>query len=249
AKAQADQERVLAETLSQAKQAESQRDLEVKKAQYLEVTKKQQAQADKAYDIQTNIMQQQVTTENVRVQQVEKEGQVKVQDAEINRREKELLATVLKGAEIERQRIKPRAAPEKQRLIAEAEGHASAIRAQGEAEAEIIFKKGEAEAKAMNVKAAAYQEYNQAAVVDKLITGLPEIVKALAAPLANVDKITIVSTGNGDSAGMNKITGDITKMAAQVPALFETLSGMPLAELLGKVRQIGDKSPKPEEKK
>jgi phage shock protein A len=72
---------VLAETLSQAKQAESQRDLEVKKAQYLEVTKKQQAQADKAYDIQTNVMQQQVITENVRVQQVEKEGQVKVQDA------------------------------------------------------------------------------------------------------------------------------------------------------------------------
>ncbi len=98
AKAQADQERVLAETLSQAKQAESQRDLEVKKAQYLEVTKKQQAQADKAYDIQTNVMQQQVTTESVRVQQVEKEGQVKVQDAEINRREKELIATVLKAS-------------------------------------------------------------------------------------------------------------------------------------------------------
>ena len=76
----------------------------------------------------------------------------------------------------------------------------------------------------MNVKAEAYQEYNQAAVVDKLITGMPEIVRALAAPLANVDKITIVSTGNGDAAGMNKITGDITKMAAQVPALFETLS-------------------------
>src|SRR5580698_10127847 len=248
AKAQADQERVLAETLSQAKQAESQRDLEVKKAQYLEVTKKQQAQADKSYDIQTNVMQQQVIAESVRVQQVEKEGQVKVQDAEINRREKELIATVLKGAEIERQRIETLAAAEKQRLIAEAEGQASAIRAQGEAEAEIIFKKGEAEAKAMNVKAAAYQEYNQAAVVDRLFTAMPEVVRALASPLANVDKITIVSTGNGDTAGLNKITGDITKMAAQVPALFETLSGMPLGELLGKVRQIGDKAPRPEEK-
>jgi flotillin len=248
AKAQADQERVLAETLSQAKQAESQRDLEVKKAQYLEVTKKQQAQADKSYDIQSNVMQQQVITESVRVQQVEKEGQVKVQDAEISRREKELIATVLKGAEIERQRIETLAAAEKQRLIAEAEGHASAIRAQGEAEAEIIFKKGEAEAKAMNVKAAAYQEYNQAAVVDKLITGLPEIVKALAAPLANVDKITIVSTGNGDTAGMSKITGDMTKIAAQVPALFETLSGMPFSELFAKVRTIGDKTPKPDDK-
>ena len=246
ARAQADQERVLAETLSLAKQAEAQRDLEVKKAQYVEVTKRQQAQADKAYDIQTNIMLQQVTAEQVKVQQVEKEQQIKVQEAEINRREKELIATVLKQAEIERQRIETLAAAEKQRLIAEAEGHASSIRAQGEAEAEIIFKKGEAEAKAMNVKAEAYQEYNQAAVVDKLFTNMPEVVRALASPLANVDKITIVSTGNGDSAGINKLTGDITKMAAQVPALFETLSGMPLSELLGKVRQIGDKSAKPD---
>ena len=246
AKAQADQERVLAETLSQAKQAEAQRDLEIKRAQYLEVTKKQQAQADKAYDIQANIMQQQVIAESVRVQQVEKEGQVKVQEAEINRREKELIATVLKQAEIERQRIETLAMAEKQRLMAEAEGQASSIRQQGEAEAEIIFKKGEAEAKAMNVKAEAYQEYNQAAVVDKLLTGLPEVVKALASPLANVDKITVVSTGNGDSAGLNKITGDLTKMAAQVPALFETLSGMDIRELLGKVRQIGDKAEKPE---
>ena len=128
--------------------------------------------------------------------------------------------------------------------MTEAEGRAAAIRVQGEAEAEIIFKKGEAEAKAMNNKAEAYQEFNQAAIVDKLITGLPDVVKALAAPLANVDKITIVSTGNGDAAGMNKITGDIAKMAAQVPALFETLSGMPLSELLGKVRLIDDKTPK-----
>ena len=207
AKAQADQERVLAETLSLAKQAESQRDLEIKKAQYLEVTKRQQAQADKAYDIQTNIMQQQVVAEQVKVQQIEKEQQVKVQEAEINRREKELIATVLKGAEIERQRIETLAAAEKQRLIAEAEGQASSIRAQGEAEAEIIFKKGDAEARAMNVKAEAFQEYNQAAVIDRLFASMPEIVKALAAPLANVDKITIVSTGNGDGAGMSKVTG------------------------------------------
>src|SRR5690349_6419487 len=59
AKAQADQERVLAETLSMAKQAEAQRDLEIKKAQYVEIVKRQQAQADKAYEIQTNVMQQQ----------------------------------------------------------------------------------------------------------------------------------------------------------------------------------------------
>ena len=245
AKAQADQERVLAETLSLAKQAEAQRDLEVKRAQFLEVTKRQQAQADKSYDIQTNIMQQQVIAEQVKVQQVEKEQQVKVQEAEIKRRENELIATVLKPAEVERQRIETLAEAEKQRLMVEAEGRAASIRQQGEAEAEIIFKKGDAEARAMNVKAEAYQEYNQAAVFDKLLTSLPEVVKAMAAPLANVDKITVVSTGNGDATGMNKITGDFAKMAAQVPALFESLSGMSMTELLAKVRAIGDKPPKP----
>jgi flotillin len=247
AKAQADQERVLAETLSQTKQAEAQRDLETKKAVYLEAVKKQQAQADKAYEIQTNIMQQQVRAEEVTIHQIEKEHEVKVQEAEILRRERELTATVLKPADAERQRIETLAQAEKQRLTTEAEGHASAIRAQGEAEAEIIFKKGEAEAKAMNLRAEAYQEFNQAAIIDKLITGLPEVVRALAAPLANVDKITIVSTGNGDTAGMSKITGDMTKIAAQVPALFETLSGMPLGDLFNKVRALGDKAPKPGE--
>src|SRR5271167_3641939 len=243
-KALADQERVLAETLSLAKQAESQRDLEMKKANYTEDVKRQQARADKAYEIETNIMQQKVVAEQVTVLQVEKEHQVKVQEAEINRREKELIAQVLKEAEIQRQKIETLAAAERQKRMSEAEGLASAIRAQGEAEAEIIFKKGEADAKAMNVKAAAYQEWNQAAVVDRLITMMPEMVRALAAPLANVDKITIVSTGDGQGAGMNKVTGDMAQMAAQIPALFETLSGMKMSELLGKVRQIGDAPPK-----
>src|SRR5258705_4009046 len=200
ARAQADQERVLAETLSQAKQAEATRDLEIKKAQYVEIVKRQQAQADKAYEIQANIMQQQVVTEAVRVQQIEREQQIKVQEAEILRREKELIATVLKQAEVERQRISVLAEAEKSRLTIEAEGAASAVRLPGEAEADIIFKKGDAEARAMNVKAEACQEYNQAAVLDKLLTSLPEIVQAIASPLSKVDKITIVSTGNGSSS-------------------------------------------------
>src|SRR5256885_610000 len=246
AKAQADQERVAAETASLAKQAEAERDLDIKKASYLEMTKKAQATADKAYEIETNVMQQKVVEEAVRVQQVEREAQVKVQEAEIARREKELIATVLKQAEIERQRIETLANAERQRLISEAEGRACAIRAQGEAEAEIIFKKGEAEAKAMNIKAEAFQEYNQAAVIDKLFTGLPDVVRALAEPLSKVDKVTIVSTGNGDAAGAYKLTGDVTRIAAQVPALFEALSGMQMSDLLSKVRMIGDKAPKPE---
>ena len=241
AKAQADQERVIAETASQAKQSEAQRDLDIKKAQFAEQSRRQQAQADKAYEIQTNIMQQQVTAEQVKVQQVEKEGQIKVQEAEIARHEKELIATILKEAEINRQRIETLAAAEKNRLAAEAEGRAAAIRTQGEAEASIIFQKGEAEAKAMNVKAEAYQEWNQAAVVDKLLTNMADVVRAMAEPLAKVDKITIVSTGENGAAGANKITGDMTKIAAQVPALFEALSGMDIKQLMSNVQAIKNK--------
>jgi flotillin len=241
ARAQADQDRVIAETASQTRQAEAQRDLDIKKAEYTEQSKRQQAQADKAYELQTNVMQQQVTAEQVKVQQVEKEGQIKVQEAEIQRHEKELIATVLKGAEIERQRIENMAAAEKNRLTAEAEGRAAAIRTQGEAEASIIFQKGEAEAKAMNVKAEAYQEWNQAAVVDKLLTNMADVVRAMAEPLSKVDKITIVSTGNDGAAGVNKITGDMTKIAAQVPALFEALSGMDIKQLMSSVQAMKQK--------
>jgi flotillin len=243
AKAQADQDRVIAETASQARQAEAQRDLDIKKAEYAEQSRRQQAQADKAYELQTNVMQQQVTAEQVKVQQVEKEGQIKVQEAEILRHEKELIATVLKGAEIERQRIENMAAAEKNRLTTEAEGHAAAIRTQGEAEASIIFQKGEAEAKAMNVKAEAYQQWNQAAVVDKLLTNMADVVRAMAEPLSKVDHITIVSTGDGEAAGVHKITGDMTKIAAQVPALFEALSGMDIKQLMANVQGIKQKTP------
>jgi flotillin len=120
----------------------------------------------------------------------------------------------------------------------EAEGQAAAIRAQGEAEAAVIFQKGEAEAKAMNVKAEAYQEWNQAAVVDRLISNMADVVRAMSEPLSKVDKITVISTGSDGSAGVNKLTGDIAKIAAQVPALFEALSGMDMRELMNNVKTM-----------
>jgi flotillin len=259
AKAAADQERVLAETMSLAKQAEAQRDLAIQQAQFAEQSKRQQATADKAYELQTNVMQQQVIAEQVKVQQIEKEQQVKVQEAEILRHEKELIATVLKGSEIEARRIQNIAAAEKGRLTIEAEGRAAAVQAQGEAqaaitrlqgtaEADIILAKGEAEAKAMNVKAAAYQEWSQAAVVDKLITNMADVVRAMSEPLSKVDKITIVSTGNDQQTGASKITGDMTKIAAQVPALFEALSGMKMSDLMANVKAMKPREDTPDGK-
>lgn len=260
ARAMADQERVKAETESLALQAESQRNLALKKAAFDAEIKKQQATADKAYDIQSNITQQQVITEAVRVTEVEKNAQIKVQQAEIQRRELELQATIQKQAEAERRRIETVAEAERQRLILEAQGQADAakarglaeaeanrarglaeaeiVRARGLAEAEVIRAKGEAEAEAMKVKAAAFHEYNQAAVLDKLLTGMPDVVRAIAEPLSKVDKVTIVSTGgdnNQGGIGASRLTSDIMNMVAQVPALFELLSGTSIGDLMNNI--------------
>jgi flotillin len=263
AKAAADQVRVKAETESLALQAESQRNLSLKKAAFDAEVKKQQATADKTYDIQANLMQQQVVTEAVKVTEVEKNAQIKVQQAEIQRRELELQATIQKAAEAERRRIETVAEAERQRLILEAQGQANAvktrglgdadanrarglaeaevIRAKGLAEAEVIRAKGEAEADAMKVKAAAFHEYNQAAVLDKLLTGMPEMVRAIAEPLSKVDKVTIVSTGGNNGVGASRLTGDIVNMVAQVPALFELLSGTRIGDLMNRVPALSNR--------
>jgi flotillin len=270
AKSAADQERVKAEAESLALQAESQRNLALKKAAFDAEVKKQQATADKTYDIQANLMQQQVVTESVKVTEAEKNAQIKVQQSEIQRRELELQATIQKPAEAERRRVETVAEAERQRMILEAQGQADAakergigdaeaskargmaeaevIRAKGLAEAEVIRAKGEAEADAMKVKAAAFHEYNQAAVLDKLLTGMPEIVRAIAEPLSKVDKVTIVSTGSSNGTnglGASRLTGDIVNIVAQVPALFELLSGTRIGDLMSRVPALSNQEEQP----
>jgi flotillin len=243
AQAAADQERVIAQTASQTKQAEATRDLEVKKAEYEASVRTQTALAEKAYDISANQAQQKVIAEQVRIDQVQRQEQIKVQELEVQRKELELQATVNKQAEAERRRIEVLAEAQRQKLAIEAAGQAEAIRLQGTAEAEIVRAKGKAEADAMHQRAEAYQEYSQAAVLDKLITGLPDVVRALAQSLSSVDKITVVSTGDGRSPGVSQITGEVAKMVAQVPELFETLTGQKVSELMSRLRALDAPAP------
>jgi flotillin len=163
ARAKADQDRVLAQTLSQAAQAESQRDLEVKEAEYAAVVAAQKAQADRAYDIQSNITQQRQVEEQTKVQIIQKQQEIKVQQAEGDRRAAELLATVQRQADAERERIRILAEAERQRAVIEAEGRANAMRMQIETEAEgranamrmQIETEAEGRAKAVRVQAEA----------------------------------------------------------------------------------------------
>ncbi|MFZ5814686.1 MAG: SPFH domain-containing protein [Bacillota bacterium] len=257
AKAKAEQETVLAQSTSLAKQAEAQRDLNLKRAEYEAETKRAQAQADKAYDIQANTMQQQVVAEQVKVQQVERMEQVKVQEAEILRREKELIATVLKQAEIERKKQEALAEAQARKLEIEAAGQATALRAAGEAEAqvkrlqgsaeaevvrqkgmaeaEVILAKGKAEAEAMRIKAEAYKEYGQAAILDKLLPVLPELMRAASEPLSRIDKVTILSQGQDAEVGVNKFMGDIAKLVTTAPTVLEGLTGLSIQDLLHKI--------------
>ena len=215
----------------------------MKKAEYEVAVRTQRATAEKAYDIASNQAQQKVVSEQVKVEQVQRQEQIRVQELEVQRRVLELEATVTKPADAERQRIQMMAEAQRTKLATEAAGQAEATRLQGTAEAEIVRAKGQAEADAMHQRAEAYQEYSQAAVLDKLITGMPEVVRALSQSLASVDKITIVSTGDGHNAGVSQLTGEVAKMVAQVPELFETLTGQKVSDLMGRLRALDAPAP------
>jgi len=175
--ARADQDRVLAQTISRAAQAEAQRDLEVKEAEYQGVIAAQKAQADRAYDIQSSITQQRQVEEQTKVQLIQKQQEVKVQQAEAERRGAELVATVQRQAEAERERIRILAEAEQRRAMIEAEGRANAMRTQLETEAEGRAKavrlqaeadgaativRGQAEAEALKLRGLAEAEALQA---------------------------------------------------------------------------------------
>jgi flotillin len=157
---------------------------------------------------------------------------------------------VLKQAEIERKRVETLAEAERQRRILEAQGAAEAVRVQGGgqadanrmqglADADVIRARGQAEADAMHLRAQAFKQYNEAAILDKLLTAMPEVVANISKPLSQVDRITIVSTGDGSNGlGAHQLTGDVTRIIAQFPALVETLTGVKMSDLMSRVAGI-----------
>ena len=258
--AQARQAGDIAKFEAEARIAEAQRDYQMKKADYDAAVNLKRAEADLAYDIQKNKTSQQLKKEEVQVAIVEKEQQIVVQEKEIQRREQELEATVKRQADAERYRVETEAAALRNRAEQVAKGEAEAVRQKGVAQAEIIKAtgasesevialKGAAEAEAMMKKADSWKEYNQAAVLQLMITALPEIARAVSEPLSKTDRITLVSTG-GDGTGASRLTGDITKVMAQLPALVESLSGVDLHRLVEMVPALkAAKAPPPADEK
>ena len=244
ASAQARQKGETARFEAETRIAESEKGYSVQKAAYDAEVNRKQAEAELAYTLQQNITNQIVMAEAVQIEVVEKQKRIEVQEQEVLRREKELEATVRKPAEAKRYEVETLATAKKFQTLTEAEGQAEATRsvgkgeadaaqAKGLAQAEVIREQGAAEASAMLKKAAAWQEYNEAAIIQQLIDRLPEVAAAISAPLSKTDKITIVSTGgDGSGAGASKIAQDTANIIAQIPATVKGLTGVDLIEAI-----------------
>lgn len=241
-------------------------DLRIKQAELKQLSDIKQAEADAAYRIQTE--QQRLTIEvksaDADIARQEREAVLKAREVEV--KERTLEASVKKQAEAdlydrqkkadaelyERQRIaeaefiEAQKKAEAMKLQAEAqrfarEQEAEATRAQGLADAEAIRAKGLAEAEGIDKKAEAMRKYGEAAVLEMYFSALPEIARNVAAPLAQVDKITMY--GEGNSA---KLVGDIVKSTTQISEGFTEGMGIDLKSLLAGF--IGGKAAQPETK-
>lgn len=239
--AKARQDGEVARIAAETEIAEAQRDYKIQKADFDAAANSKRAAADLSYDIQKSRTAQELKREEVQIAIVEKEQQVVVQEREIQRREKELEATVKRQADAERYRVETEAAATQVRTELEALGRAEARRQTGRAEADVIrltgtskaevtALRGSAEAKAMARKADSFKHYNQAAVLELLVQNLPDLARAVSEPLAKTDRITMVSTG-GEGPGASKLTADVAKVVAEMPAVVESLSGIDLRQL------------------
>jgi flotillin len=249
--------------------AEADKNYKVQKAAYDTETNRRQAEAELAHTLQQNITNQQVKGEEVQIEVVAKQRQIEVQTQEAQRKEKELEATVRRPSEAEQYRIQTLAKAKRFQTQTEAEGEAAAVRQVGEgeadatrarglaeaevikakglAEAEVIKAQGFAEAEAMQKKAEAWQDYNQAPILLQLIESLPQVAAAVAQPLAQTDRIVVISSGgDGASAGASRVARDVADIVSQVPATVEALTGINLIETLQNLPVVGGN--KPEEK-
>ncbi|MEN9576165.1 MAG: hypothetical protein RL514_4020 [Verrucomicrobiota bacterium] len=240
-----------------SKIAEAQRDYQTNVASYQATVNQKKAESDLAYDLQKYKTGQLVKAEEVQVEIIAKQKQIELQQQEILRKQRELEATVQKPADAERYKVETLANARKFQLETEAAGAASATKAtgfaaadvnkatgiaeaeankaKGLAQADIIMAQGKATAEATRLKAEAFQQYNEAAVIELLVKVLPDIAGRISEPLSKMEKMVIINSGSGPGGGASKLTGDITQIMAQLPPVLESLTGIKFEKLLQQV--------------
>jgi flotillin len=109
-----------------------------------------------------------------------------------------------------------------------AEAEALRVTAEGNAEAEVTLTKGQAEAKALGLRAEAFKLFNDAAIIQTVLSQLPEIVRAAAEPMGNIDTLTILS-----SDGASEMVKNTTRTVAEASAAVKGLTGLDVPSLIG----------------
>ena len=224
--------------------AESERGFNVQKAAYDQEVNARQAEAALADALQRARTQQEIRREEVQIEVVDRTKQIELQQQEIERRERELEATVRKPAEAERFRVETIAEANRNAFVASATGEAEARRRTGEAEADVIRLTGEAEAaairakgmaeaEAMRLKAESWKQYGEAAVVQQVLETLPAVAAAIAQPLARTERIVMVGSDAG--SGPSRLIEGISSAIAQVPEVVESLTGI---DIVGSIRNM-----------
>ena len=244
ARQQAEQARLLAEESI----AEAQRNLSLKQASIqaeIDAAKAQSAAAGPLAEAERQqyilAEQQKVAERNAELKQRQLDTEVrKPADAERYRVEQEAEArknAAIADADARRQATiaAAQASAEQSRLTGEGERSrraalAEATEREGAAEAAAILARGNAEASAMQSKADAFGAYGEAAVLDLLLRVLPQVVAAAAAPVAAIDKLTVISTD-----GASSLTKTVAANVAQGLQLGTDLTGIDLAQLLSRL--------------
>src|SRR6266566_2599761 len=150
------------------------------------------------------------------------------------RKEQELLSTTVKPAAAEAQATIQRAEGEKRARIAAAEAGAEAERLQGSAEAAVVLTKGEAEAKALAMRADAYKQFNDAAIIQTVLAALPDIVRAAAEPMEHIDSLTVMSVD-----GASEMVKNTTRVVAESATAIKGLTGLDVPNLIGNAMRSG----------
>ncbi len=229
---QARKEGDVARLAAETELAEATRDFEVQRAEYQAAVNVRRARADIAYDLERAKLSEALKRQEYGVRLAEKELAAQLEEKEIARREKELESTVKRPAEAMAYQAKLEAETEAFQKELEAKGRAAGVRLEGASQAEALLARGKAEADAMRLKAEAWKQYTDAALAEMVIKALPDLARAVAEPLAKVDKIIMV----GDADGAPKITGQVASVLAQLPPVIENLTGLKLQDLIRKVK-------------
>jgi len=207
--------------------ANSRRQFEMQKANFdMEVNAKK-AEAELAYELQAAKEKQKIRSEEMEIEVVERRKLIEVEEKEIMRKEKELIAIVRRPAEAEAYRMELIAEGNRTQTVEAARAEAEKIRLLGGAEASAIEAVGKAEAERMRLKAAAYKQYGEAAMLSLVLESLPKIAAEVAAPLAKTDEIVLL--------GDDRATSEVSRLLASMPPSVQALTGVDISKIIGRV--------------